>query len=56
MKTISSQKSFNIDIKRNKKQAEKLSRSDEQSAFLTGGVSNVAKFIFSFRGAKKKFF
>jgi hypothetical protein len=28
------------------KQVEKLSRSDEQSAFSTGGVSNVAKFSF----------
>jgi hypothetical protein len=40
----------------NMKQVEKLSRKDEQSAFLTGGVSNVTKFTFSFRKAKKKFF
>jgi hypothetical protein len=38
-----------------KKQVEKLSRGDEQSAFLTGGVSNFAKFTFSFRRAKKYF-
>jgi hypothetical protein len=36
-------------------QVEKLSRSDEQSAFLTGGVSNVAKCTFSFWRAKKNF-
>jgi hypothetical protein len=28
------------------KQVEKLSLSDEQSAFLIGGVSNVAKLLF----------
>jgi hypothetical protein len=40
----------------NIKQAEKLSRSDEQSAFWTGGVSNVAKLTFSFRRAKKNIY
>jgi hypothetical protein len=39
-----------------RKQVEKLSRSDEQSAFLTGGISNVLKFSFFFVGEQKKNF
>jgi hypothetical protein len=37
-----------------KKQVEKLSRSDEQSAFLTGGISSVAKFFIFFIEKQKK--
>jgi hypothetical protein len=41
---------------KNKQQVEKLSRSVEQSAFLTGEIKNFAKFTFCFRGAKNIFF
>jgi hypothetical protein len=37
-------------------QAEKLSRSDEQSAFLTGGNSIVEKFSFFYRRTEKTIF
>jgi hypothetical protein len=41
---------------RDREQVEKLSRNDEQNAFLTGKVSNVAKFSFFFIGEQKKIF